>query len=697
MRLSKSRAKDGGGALIARALGTVASATVLALSTGTALAGADEQPAGPPAKATVKVTVIGDSFTSGEGANAATYRTAPVTTTDESGITYQVDTVDPAHQSSTAPTLQAINQIKAANPNADIQVTFVPVSGATRDSLYQTTNPGTPFEQPPQINAVKGADVVIVGIGGNDARFSQWVSTVLFNADGTSAQQFPQFMQPLNDGTYVANQIKLLNDVATMAAPDATIVSLGYPKAMPDTIPGTPTWWSPFSWSTISQEEANRSNQLAAALNADNQDASLTAASQHPGQQWLFGDVSTALQGHELFTNQEGLNGLTPSNTAGSYHPNDLGQQLLGSVLQPYVEQAVNNQLAKQGVTGAENVAPITPTFSYEWNLRVDVPLQAANQPPWNTPQPPAQAPAPTQAPSDQPAEQDKTQPDATGQTEPTRPDTAQPEGVQPEAPQPDGSQPDAVQPGGSQPDAMQPDGVRPDGTQPGEAQPGAVASDAVQPDAVQPDAVQPDEVQADAAQPEVAPGVVQPEVAQPEVAQPGGSQPDAVQPGGSQPEVAQPEVAQQDTSAADMPAAPAEPQPALPPADAPSAPEPTDAPPSVPPVDAPVAIAPEPAPVAPDPVVVQEPAPIVDAVPEPIAPPPPVITPVEPPSVAPVNPVDTGLSSGTGLDSADTGLDSADTGLSSVDTGLGSDAGIGSSGSDAGGFSGDSGGGGGE
>ena len=666
MRLPISGSKDGGGGLPVRALGTVLSAAVFALSAGTALAGADEQPAGPPStppKATVKVTVIGDSFTSGEGANAGTYRTAPVTTTDESGITYQVDTVDPAHQSSTAPTLQAINQIKAANPGVDIQVTFVPVSGATRDSLYATTNPGTPFEQPPQINAVKGADVVIVGIGGNDARFSEWVGTVLFSTDGTSAQQFPQFMQPLNDGTYLANQVKLLNDVANMAAPDATIVSLGYPKAMPDTIPGTPTWWSPFSWSTISQEEANRSNQLAGALNTNNQDASLTAASQHPGQQWLFGDVSTALQGHELFTNQEGLNGLTPSNTAGSYHPNDLGQQLLGSVLQPYVEQAVNNQLAKQGVTGAENVAPITPTFSYEWNLRVDVPLQSANQPPWNTSPPPTQDPAPTQAPSDKPAEQDKSQPDGADQAEPAKPDMTQP----------DGAQPDAVQPDAAQSDGAQPDVVQPDGAQPEAVQPDAAQSDGAQPDAVQLDAVQPDGTQ---------PGEVQPDAVQPEAVQSDAVQPDAAQLGEGQLDVAQPDAVQPDASAADTPAIPAEPQPAVPAAEAPSEPAP---------VDASVAVAPEPPPVAPDPVIVPEPAPIIDAVPEPIAPPPPVITPVEPPAVTPVNPVDTGLSSDTGLGSdtglsSDTGLGSdtglsGDTGLGSVDTGLGADAGIGSGG----------------
>ena len=76
-------------------------------------------PVATQTKPTVKVTVIGDSFTSGEGANPATYRMVPIPgATDENG--QQLFGVDPAHQSSTAPTLQALNQIQAANPGARV-------------------------------------------------------------------------------------------------------------------------------------------------------------------------------------------------------------------------------------------------------------------------------------------------------------------------------------------------------------------------------------------------------------------------------------------------------------------------------------------------------------------------------------------------------------------------------------------------
>ncbi|HEV7652707.1 MAG TPA: hypothetical protein VGP26_31515 [Actinophytocola sp.] len=115
--------------------------------TATVPFGTQQQVPAAPAettKPTVKVVVVGDSFTSGEGADSSTYRRVPVPYTTEDNLTYETVQIDPAHQSSTAPTLQALGRIQAANP-------------------------GTPFEQAPQINAVRGADVVIVGI---DARFA---------------------------------------------------------------------------------------------------------------------------------------------------------------------------------------------------------------------------------------------------------------------------------------------------------------------------------------------------------------------------------------------------------------------------------------------------------------------------------------------------------------------------------------------
>ncbi|HEV7652708.1 MAG TPA: hypothetical protein VGP26_31520 [Actinophytocola sp.] len=222
-------------------------------------------------------------------------------------------------------------------------------------------------------------------------------------------------MQQLNDGTYLDNQTRLLNDVSCMGSPNATIVSLGYPKALPSAVPGTPVWYSPFSWSTISQGEADRSNQLATALNTNNQAASAMAASQHPGSSGSTRTWRPRCRGTSCSPSQEGLNGLDLTNVQGSYHPNDLGKRLLGSVLQPYVEQAVNNQLTRFGVQGAQNVPVSDQTFANQWNLRVDVPLQMQNQ----------QQPAPQ--PTDQARRRARTSPTAPARHRPSPTAPSQP------------------------------------------------------------------------------------------------------------------------------------------------------------------------------------------------------------------------------------------------------------------------------
>ena len=480
MKRPRSPSRRVGGGTLVQVAGTVVLAVVLVVPAGAAYAQPVETPFGAltpvsatqtSAKPVLKVVVVGDSFTSGEGADSNTYRRVPSTETTEDGITYDTYKVDPAHQSSTAPTLQALNQIQAANPNVELQVSFVPVSGATRPDLYQTTRPGTPFEQPAQINAVKNADVVVVGIGGNDAKFTNWVKTVLSSSDSTSTQEFPKYMQQFNDGSYLSSQIKLLNDVSDLASPHAAIVSLGYPKAMPATVPNQPTWYSPFSWSTISQNEANESNQLASILSETNQHAVSIASAEHSSQQWIYADIQDALKGHELFTKEEGLNGLTPTNVQGSYHPNDLGQRLLGNALQPQIEKAINNQLERLGVKAPENVPLVTQDSSSPWDLKITMPQGMVDKhgKDLTTPQ---------QDPAQQdPAQQDPAQHDP-AQQDPAQQDPAQPADQPPGATVPDGTPPaqqDPAQPADQQPADTVPNGAPPaqqDPAQPADQQP---------------------------------------------------------------------------------------------------------------------------------------------------------------------------------------------------------------------------------
>ncbi|WP_307659403.1 GDSL-type esterase/lipase family protein [Streptomyces sp. V1I1] len=318
------------------------------------LAGTANAAAGDPGH--VRITVVGDSYTSGEGASAGTYKTVQVTGAEGSVL----NQIDPAHQSASAPTLRAIDKIAQENPNVTFDVTFVPVSGATRASLYETVRPGTEFEHSPQIDAVNGANIVIVGVGGNDAGFGNLAQTVVTSRESTTEQKFPGLMGPLQDGTYLDAQAAVYQDIASRAAPGATIVTLGYPKVMPDTIPGGSP--SPVSELLISNREAQLVNEFGSTINSLNQQATQLAA-QQTGANVTYADVSQALSGHELFSPQEGLNGLDFLNVQGSYHPNDLGQALIANTLTPAVNGAVIHELGNQGLVGppAPEPDPLPP------------------------------------------------------------------------------------------------------------------------------------------------------------------------------------------------------------------------------------------------------------------------------------------------------------------------------------------------
>ncbi|MFI2350682.1 GDSL-type esterase/lipase family protein [Streptomyces sp. NPDC019443] len=381
----------------------------------------------------VRITVVGDSYTSGEGASAGTYKTVQVTGAEGSVL----NQIDPAHQSASAPTLRAIDKIAQENPNVTFDVTFVPVSGATRASLYETVRPGTDFEHSPQIDAVNGANIVIVGVGGNDAGFGNLAQTVVTSRESTTEQKFPGLMGPLQDGTYLEAQAAVYQDIASRAAPGATIVTLGYPKVMPDTIPGGSP--SPVSELLISNREAQLVNEFGSTINSLNQQATQLAA-QQTGANVTYADVSQALSGHELFSPQEGLNGLDFLNVQGSYHPNDLGQALIANTLTPAVNGAVIHELGNQGLVGPPAPEPD--------------PLPPVDPAPENPPAPPDPVvPDPITDPITDPVVPDPI-------TDPVVPDPVVPDPVVPDPVVPDPVVPDPVVPDPVVPDPVVPDPI---------------------------------------------------------------------------------------------------------------------------------------------------------------------------------------------------------------------------------------------
>jgi hypothetical protein len=345
--------------------------------------------AGGQTRPVINVVIVGDSYTSGEGNNNNTYAT------DANG------NILPQHQSNMSPAMQALQGIIDANPGVDFQVSNVAVSGATRiipngesGSAYTPSYSGTPYEQQAQLSAVANADIVINGFGGNDAQFPTWARTLLSPSTSDSSvpalwngnpadPTAPNYSQFFTSGANLDGQVTVLNDIASLAKPGAVVITNGYPQVFGDTAPS----WSPFSpyTTTLGQNAATFSNTFAQSLASDNQSATAIAEAQNnpvTGTTFYFGNLQGALNGGQIGSSNPMVNYITPGlgdNAAWfqqSFHPNALGQTAMGAALQPVVNQAFADWATANGVQLNTDVQPTMNTFAYQWNNRVDVPLQ---------------------------------------------------------------------------------------------------------------------------------------------------------------------------------------------------------------------------------------------------------------------------------------------------------------------------------
>jgi hypothetical protein len=293
---------------------------------------------GPAARSaplpTLNVAVIGDVYSYGYSASS-----------------------DVALRHSVPPTLQALNQIQAANPRVRIEVLFIPVATAVGGGLSRTVGSGKQGVQSALIDAVRSANVVIDGLAVGNARFASMMRSVLFDA-GASSKTLLQLTSVFGTGAYLQAETALLSDIAKRVAPGSAIVTLGYPKVMAQPqSSGSLAWWSPFTGGTISQQQASMSDQLTSALDTANDQATSIIGAKYSRLHLLFTDFSAAASG----------------SASGAAAPS--AQMIIGNELLPYLDQAVNDELAARGIEGATSIRPVTP--GAPWYLSVQLPVRA--------------------------------------------------------------------------------------------------------------------------------------------------------------------------------------------------------------------------------------------------------------------------------------------------------------------------------
>lgn len=277
-----------------------------------------------PVRPTLHVVVIGDFFSYGY-ANSA----------------------DPALRLSVPPTLSALNQVQLADQGLQLHVLFIPVAEATWGKLYRSSGSGKAL----LINAVKGANVVIAGVGADVPEFATSLRAILFGSH-VSAKMYPPMLGVFRNGSYQREETAFLEDLAAREASGGALVTLGVPQVQQ----ARQTWWSPLSWSRISRQQAHRTNHLVSVLDTANARATKAAGTQYQDQHLLYADTSA-----------------TPSGaSARGARATALKETLLGNSLLPYVTQAVDDELSSMGMPGPRDVSPITP--SSRWVLNVQLP-----------------------------------------------------------------------------------------------------------------------------------------------------------------------------------------------------------------------------------------------------------------------------------------------------------------------------------
>jgi hypothetical protein len=310
----------------------------------------------PPAEATSSHSTLGTS------AKAAAAKAKPLPTLnvvvvgDFFSYGYAGSTRR-ALRTSVPPTLAALNQVQLANPDVHLHVLFIPVAEATWNRLYKGSGKGK-TARPPLINAVKGARLVIAGVGADLPSFARTLRTALFGAHvpGRTEQALRGVFRK---GSCQQEDTAHLDDIAASEAEGGAVVTLGYPLDQRVRVASHREWWSPLLWGTVSQKHARRTNDIVSVLDTANGAATKAAGTQYQDVHMLYADTA-AMPGEASVRGAQA--------TA-------LMETLAGNTLLPYISQAVNDELTVLGVQGAADVSPITP--GSRWVLSVQLPTVA--------------------------------------------------------------------------------------------------------------------------------------------------------------------------------------------------------------------------------------------------------------------------------------------------------------------------------
>lgn len=205
---------------------------------------------------------------------------------------------------------------------------FGACSGGVIDDYYQDNTSGNENEGPQRDHITDGTSLVTVSMGGNDFGFADVLQSCIIGGSCATDEHAKEVDAQID--AEIDKLAQLYRDMAADAPSGARILVIGYPQLFPD--PGDITNGSD---SFIGEDEQAWLNDRDAHANE-----AIQEAIRRSGTDVEYVDVSKALEGHEVGTDDPWINDLDLGDfpvSRGSFHPKAAGQAAMSAIVQQQI------------------------------------------------------------------------------------------------------------------------------------------------------------------------------------------------------------------------------------------------------------------------------------------------------------------------------------------------------------------------
>lgn len=281
---------------------------------------------------------LGDSYSSGEGAGDYVDNTNSDDATKQMINDLPIDLWpgDP-HNNICRRSANAYSEVVYHNGDFKGDFIFGACSGGVMADYYNDNGGGNEDEGPQRDHLTEDTSLVTISMGGNDFGFGNVVagcvikgSTMVAGSCGSGESDSVKAKIDIE----AVRLVQFYKDLAADTPDKARILIVGYPQLFPDDPSGLPL--------AITNGDQKWINDMGAYANQKIQEAIIAS-----GTRVEFVDVTNALNGHEIGTDEPWIHDLTAGIDGGnwikpvsnnSFHPTAEGQNAIGAIVQQKIK-----------------------------------------------------------------------------------------------------------------------------------------------------------------------------------------------------------------------------------------------------------------------------------------------------------------------------------------------------------------------